>query len=151
MFIAIASVLFACLCWGLVFILPSFISEFNPIEIALGRFFFYGLVSFGWLLFNKRYLLTKPYIGIWKKAAWLGLLSTILCYSGMVFGMQYASPAATALIYAMSPITIALVGNYRKREFAYSQFLVPSILMMIGVVLANLSAFHYSSESLCLA
>lgn len=148
MSIAIASVLLACVCWGLVFILPSFIQGFNPLEIALGRFFVYGLISFAWVLFNKRYLLTHSYIHAWKKATWLGLISTIVCYSGMVFSMRYANPAVTALIYAMSPITIALVGNYRKKEFAFSRFLVPSILMILGVILTNLAAFSYTNESL---
>lgn len=147
MSLAITSVLFACLCWGLIFVVPSFIYGFNPIEIALGRFFFYGLLSFVWLLFNKRYLLSRSYIKAWKKAVWLGLISTIVCYTGMVFGMRFANPAVTALIYAMSPITIALVGNYRKKEFVFGRLFIPSILMAVGVVLANLQAFHYSSKS----
>ena len=148
MSLAILSVLLACLCWGLVFIFPIFMHGFNPVEIALGRFFFYGLISLFWLLFNKRHLLSRSYLKAWKMAVWLGGISTIVGYSGMVFGLHYANPAVTALIYAMSPMTIALLGNYRKKEFAFSLFVIPSIFMILGIVLSNLPAFHYSGESL---
>jgi len=35
----------SCFIWGLIFIVPQFMSGFSPIEIALGRYFFYGIAS----------------------------------------------------------------------------------------------------------
>lgn len=148
MYIGIINVLLACLCWGLIFVVPSIIEGFNPFEIALGRFFCYGFISFSWILLSKRHLLSKKYLPVWKKAAWFGLISTLICYIGMVFGIRYANPAVTALIFAMSPITIAFLGNYLRKEFEFSQFFLPSLFMLIGIVIANLPAFQSSTGSL---
>ena len=145
---SILSILLACLCWGFVFVLPSIIEGFNPVEISLGRFFFYGLISLVWMLISKRELFSKSYLVEWGKASWFGLLSTVLCFSGMVFCVQLATPSISALIFALSPISIAVVGNLRKKEFPFLLLLVPSILILTGVVLANLSAFTYSGKPL---
>lgn len=147
MFTSMLSILFACLCWGFVFVLPSWIKGFSPVEISLGRFFIYGFVCVVWLVSTKRHLLSLRLQSLWLKAAWYGFASTLLCYTCMVFGMKYANPAITTLIYAMSPITIALFGNFRKKEYSYKKFIVPSFLMISGIAVANIDAFHESMES----
>lgn len=40
MWTGIAYILGACICWGLVFAIPSLIQGFSSLEIALGRCFF---------------------------------------------------------------------------------------------------------------
>ena len=97
----------ACFCWGLVFVVPSFLDSFHPIEIALGRFFVYGLISFALLLLTRRHLISKEHKQHWKKAALSALISTIVCYTGTVCNMQYAGPTIATLVLAMSPICIS--------------------------------------------
>ena len=35
----------ACLVWGLVFVVPSFMQEFSSVEVSMGRYFTYGILS----------------------------------------------------------------------------------------------------------
>lgn len=146
---SILSIVFACLCWGLVFVLPSWIKGFGPIEISIGRFFVYGFVCLLWLLLTKRHLMKESFF-YWKKAAIYGFSSTLLCYTCMMFGMKYATPAMTTLIYAMSPMTIAFFGNFKKKEYSYKKFAVPSLLMFLGIIISNLGAFQGTKDSVLL-
>lgn len=147
MFTGIISILAATLCWGFIFVIPMFMERFDPIEVTLGRFFSFGLVSLIVLILNKRYLLQRTYAKHWLNALWLGLISSLVCYSGMVFCMRYASPSVSALIYGVSPILIALLGNRQKREYRYRDFLLPGVLTLIGITLTNLKAFESSTVS----
>lgn len=140
-------ILAACFCWAIVFVLPNFLVGFNPVEISLGRFFIFGLISFIILLAKKRYLLGYSYRPLWIKAFWYGLLSTILCYTFLVFSVRYANASIATLIYAMSPIVIPLCGNWKKQEYPFRQFLIPGLLMGLGIILTNLNAFSFMGVS----
>lgn len=141
MIVGVLFILTACLGWSLVFIIPEFLQGFSPLEISVGRFFFFGLISLIFLITKKRKLLDKSYISTWKKALFLGFLSTIGCYTATVFCIKYASPAVTTLLFGMVPIFVALCGNFRKREYPFRCFLVPCLAMGAGIVFANIEAF----------
>ena len=127
----------ACFCWGLVFVIPSFVKNFHPLEIALGRYFVYGFLSFSLILIKNRKLFSKTYLSYWKKASYLAFFSTILCYTGTVFNMQYAGATAATLVFAMSPICITLAGNWHKKEYPFRKLIFPLLLMIIGIFLAE--------------
>ena len=109
----------ACFCWALVFVIPGFLTGFHPLEIALGRFFIYGLISFLFLITKKRDLFSKKHLDSWKKAFYLALFSSIICYTGTVCNMRYTGPTLATLVFAMSPICIALLGNWHKKEYPF--------------------------------
>ncbi len=127
----------ACFCWGLVFVVPSFLENFHPFEIALGRFFIYGLISLVFILIKKRDLFSKKHLNHWKKASYFSLFSTLVCYTGTVFNMQYAGPTIATLVFAMVPITIALAGNWHKKEYPSQKLFIPLSLMVVGIFLAK--------------
>ncbi len=127
----------ACFCWGLVFIIPSFMEGFHAVEIALGRYFVYGSLSFLLLLLTKRTLFAHSNAPYWKAASYLSFLSTVLGYSGTVLNLQYAGPMIGTLVFAMSPICITLVGNWHKKECPTKKLLMPLAFMIAGIVLAE--------------
>lgn len=45
LFIEILYALASCFVWGLIFVVPAFMSNFSSIEVALGRYLFYGKFS----------------------------------------------------------------------------------------------------------
>ncbi len=137
----------ACFCWGLVFVVPSFLKGFHPLEIALGRFFIYGLISFLFVVIKKRELFSKKYLGYWKKAAYLSLFSSILCYTGTVCNMKYAGPTIATLVFAMSPICISLVGNWHKKEYPFQKLYLPLALMVAGIFLAKFKGIEDTESS----
>lgn len=140
-------VIAACFCWGLVFAIPKYLAGYNPIEIALGRYLFFGLFSVVFVFVNKRHLLSKSYIVFWKKALGYSIVCTFLSYTGLVACIKYANSASAALIFGMSPVTISLYGNWFKKEFSYKCFIASGCLMVIGIILSNLDAFHFEGSS----
>ena len=144
----IVFIIAACLCWGAIFVIPNYLTGFGALEITLGRYFFFGLVSLAALLAAKRHLFQRQYWHFWPKAIVYGFFSTIGCYTGVVYCIQYANSAVAALIFGMSPITIALCGNWIKKEYGFKGFAFPIALMLLGIILVNLDAFEIKGASL---
>ena len=125
----------ACLIWGLIFIIPQFMKSFNAIEIALGRYGFYGSLSL-LLLFRARLKgLCRYPLSIWINALYLSFLSGY--YIWVIFAIRYASPAICALILGTSPITIAIYGRWKQKEGSLKSLILPSIMILIGLMMIN--------------
>lgn len=75
MFKGIAFALSACFIWGLIFIIPQFMSSFSSIEIALGRYWFYGGISLLLLLKARLQGFCNYPLSVWIKALCLSFLS----------------------------------------------------------------------------
>lgn len=127
----------ACLIWGLIYVVPQFSPNFSSIEVVLGCYFFYGLVSV--LMFFKSHLNGKNRYSkaIWMKAFELSLVSTIIYYTFVVLALRHSPPAICTLILGISPITIAFYSNWQQKEIGFKSLIVPSILILIGLVIIN--------------
>ncbi len=146
-FKGIAFALSACLIWGLIFVIPQFMSSFSSIEIVLGRYGFYGTISF--LLFLKARLTggCRYPLSVWIKAISLSFLSGY--YLWVILAIRYTSPEICALILGTSPITIAFYGNWKQKEGNFKLLIIPSLLILIGLVLINaphIGIIHSSLE-----
>lgn len=148
MLLGILSLIGACLCWSLVFLIPLLLKDFSALEISLARFFSYGLISFGSLVFFKPKTLKKHPMTLWGKSALYGLSATLICFTSMVISVRLADPAACALIYSLSPITIALYGNMKIKTFSYRSLSLPLILIALGVGFCNIKAINFPKEEL---
>jgi len=128
----------ACFVWGLIFVIPQFMEGFSSIEIALGRYFFYALISV--LIFARSRLSgTFRYpLSIWIKAVSFALLCSIGYFTFVVLALRYSTPAITALILGISPISIAFYGNWRQKECTYKSLMLPSVLILVGLIVINL-------------
>lgn len=134
----------SCFCWGWVFVIPQFMTGFTSIEIALGRYFVYGILScciFCQLKFRGRH---KYSYSIWIKAFYFSLISTVGCYTFLVLCLRYASPVICTLVFGASPITIAFYGNWKERETSFRSLIIPSVLILIGLVIVNISHLEKS-------
>ena len=145
MFKGVLFALGACLVWGLIFVVPGFMAEFSSIEIALGRYSFYGLISLIFFLKAKvRKKFNYPSV-IWFKGLYFSL-SIVGYYTALVFSLRYASPAIAALILGVSPITIAFYGNWKRKEITFKSLFTPSIMIIIGLVIINIPHFQQTSS-----
>jgi drug/metabolite transporter (DMT)-like permease len=131
----------ACFIWGLIFIVPTYMQGFDSLEIALGRHSIYGTVSLLILLFSGRKF-TQYSVKIWVMAFVFALIVNIMYYSCVVTGVTCASPSLTALILGMCPITIAFYGNWLERECRFTELIIPSLLILVGLLLVNLPALQ---------
>lgn len=136
-----AGILFAtvaCAIWGTIFIVPEVLMpSFSAFEIALGRYLFYGVLSS--LFFFKNFFQNSFHypISIWKKALLFSLISSTGYYTFVVLSLRYSSPAICALILGISPIAIAFFGNWKKKETSYRSLVLPSLLILLGLLIIN--------------
>lgn len=99
----ITYILLACCIWGAIFVVPRFMPGFDSIEVALGRYLFYGLASFIFLAARGFTLFKKVDRSLWIKAFWLGLAGNILYYFSLVVCMRDSGAAIAALMLEVAP------------------------------------------------
>lgn len=151
MYKGIAFALSACFIWGLIFVIPQYMVGFNTLEVVMGRYTFYGLVSIILFLNTKWSSAIKYPSPIWFKAFGYALFTNIIYYSGVVLSVRYCTPAVCALILGMSPIAIAFYGNWKEHECSYKRLIFPSLLTFMGLLLINLEHLTNNSESVEMA
>ena len=114
--------------WGLPFLAPQVLTGFSALEIAFGRFFFYGLVSLIFLGSFRR---------IWSQLKITDRFKLVLlsasgfwAYSIALFwGIQRTDGIVSSLILGLLPITIPLVGGGRA---ARRWRVIPGLLMIVS-------------------
>lgn len=138
----------ACFIWGLIFIVPQFMDGFSPIEIAIGRYSFYGIISCCLLLKGRLQGTCQYPLSIWARALYFSLMSTFIYYVCVILSLRYSTPAICALILGISPITIAFYGNWKQKECSFRSLILPSILILVGLVIINAPHFTNNNSSL---
>ena len=133
----------ACFIWGLIFVVPLFMQGFDPMEIAIGRYLFYGVIAA--VAFLKRRCRYPR--AIWLKALYFSLASSFAYYTFVILSVRYASPAICALILGLSPITIALYGNWREKECSYRSLAMPSVLILVGLLMINIPHLNQGAST----
>ena len=102
MFIGIIFGIIACALWGLVYIIPLWLSTYDPMLIALARYTIFGLFSAVLLVFNGKYL-TQVSKKDWISATALGVVGNLFFYWLLASAVQLAGApiagAFTAVIF----------------------------------------------------
>jgi drug/metabolite transporter (DMT)-like permease len=128
----------ACFIWGLIFVVPGFMTGFSPIEIAVGRYSVYGVISCAIFLKTRLHGSGKFSKNIWIRSLLYSLVTNITYYICLVFALRYSTPAICALILGLSPITIAFYGNWQQKEVSFRSLILPSCLIALGLAIINL-------------
>lgn len=134
----------ACFVWGLIFVIPDFLADFSSFEVAVGRYFSYGVLSTILLLRKGTTKIRTIPLKAWGVALLFGLVSNFLYYIGVVIGLRYASAPVTVLIMGMCPILVALYGNWQGKECSYRSLVIPCLWMIGGLVLVNISEIDWT-------
>lgn len=146
MFKGIAFALAACLIWGMIFVVPEYMSGFGTMEIALGRYLFYGAISLPFFLVARIRGGCRYPLAVWIKVLIFSLVCTFGYYVFMVFALRCSSAAICALISGVCPIVIAFYGNWLQKEVKFRSLVLPSILIVLGLLAINAPQLS-SSES----
>lgn len=136
----------ACFIWGLIFVVPQFMSEYSSIEIALGRYLIYGVISTAMFFKPSSQGFRKYSISIWTKALIFSLATTMGYYIFFVFSLRFANPAITALILGIAPITIAFYGNYKRKEIHHAHLIPPALFIIAGLLVINVPELMATSS-----
>jgi len=128
--------------WGLAFLIPVLLVEFDPAVITVGRYLCYGLVSVA-LVVATRNRLRYP-MAIWRSAVQFAIAGHVGYYFFLVQGVVLVGAPVVTIIIGTLPVTVALYGNLRHRDYPYRK-LAPSLLLIgCGLVMVNLMEVDWS-------
>ncbi len=125
---------------ALTFIIPQREAGFTSIQLALGRYLSYGLVSLCLFLLVTRHRVKGSDRRTWLTTLLFAATGNVGYYIFLVLGVQNVGASVTALINGILPVTVALYGNWKRREYPFSRLLLPIILLVLGLLVINLYA-----------
>jgi drug/metabolite transporter (DMT)-like permease len=117
--------------WGLVFLAPELVHEFRPLDLAIGRYLAYGLISAALISPRLRPLLPKVTWREWTALVWLSLTGNTLYYILLSTAVQTGGIAITSLIIGFLPVAVTIVGSRDRGAVPLGQ-LAPSLLLCVG-------------------
>lgn len=117
--------------WGLVFLAPELVSGFQPLELTVGRYLAYGLISACLIAPRLRRLLPRIGRREWLNLAWLSLAGNTIYYILLSLAVQTGGIALTALVIGFLPVVVTLIGS-RDRDAVPLRRLAPSLLLCVG-------------------
>lgn len=135
----------ANLIWGLAFLIPLLLPESESVALALGRYMVFGVLSVALLLFHRRADIRGLNGRTWGTALLFAFSGHLGYYFFLVQAITHAgAPIATSIIGTL-PVTVALAGNWIRREFPFSRLLVPISFIMVGLILVNVMEGRWDS------
>jgi drug/metabolite transporter (DMT)-like permease len=147
MFLGLLYAIGACFVWGLVFVVPQYLSDFSAVEVVLGRYFTYGILSLFLIFFAGKGQFKRYTVRAWGMAFLFALLSNLVYYLGLVAGLRFASPTLTVMIVGMAPLLIAFYGNWHARELPFRDLALPCLWIGLGLILVNAAAIDWSFQA----
>jgi drug/metabolite transporter (DMT)-like permease len=124
--------------WGIVFVVPQALPDFTPLELSLGRYFFFGLASSftlkrTWSHF-KNFPLRDKWQIFWLSAAGFWLYTILLFWA-----VNEAGGVLSTLVIGLLPITIPLTA---KRTWKLDKFFALGLsLIFAGLLVLELEPF----------
>ena len=97
--------------WGLVFLAPELARAFTPLQLAVGRYLAYGLLSLSMAWPQRRSLLAGLDRRAWVTLAWLGLAGNTLYYVLLSTAVQAGGIALASLVIGFLPVAVTIVGS----------------------------------------
>ncbi|WP_395328097.1 DMT family transporter [Novosphingobium sp. BL-8H] len=120
--------------WGLVFLAPELVRAFGPLEMTIGRYVSYGLISA--LLLAPRWKSITAHLSrdAWIALCWLALTGNTLYFVLLVNAVHIGGIAMTSIIVGFLPVTVTLVGSRDHGAVPLAK-LAPSLLLCAAGVL----------------
>lgn len=128
----------ANLIWGLAFLMPVLLPDADAVALALGRYLAFGLVSLGVVIFRRGAGMRGLGRHVWFTALAFAFAGHLGYYFFLVQGIRNTGAPITTVIIGTLPVTVALTGNWVRKEFPFSRLLVPLGFIVVGLVLVNL-------------
>ncbi len=137
----------ACSLWGLIFVMPFFMQDLSSAAVIAARYYFYGLFSLALACLSgfsfRRHLSRK----ILLKAFAFALFAQLGYYLCIVLSVRFATGAITTMVMGTAPITIAVYGQWSHPNRSFKPLILPSIVILGGLLLVNLhTVFHTAAQ-----
>lgn len=131
--------------WGLVFLAPELARAFTPLQLAIGRYLAYGLLSAALIAPRWRRVTKMLTRRDWLSLAWLSLAGNTLYYVLLSAAVQAGGIAMTSLVIGFLPVAVTIIGSRDKGAVPLRR-LAPSLLLCAaGVVCIGWQALAASA------
>ncbi|MEZ0225870.1 MAG: DMT family transporter [Alphaproteobacteria bacterium] len=114
--------------WGIVFIVPQALPDFSPLELSLGRYFFFGLASSFTLKRTWGHFKGFPLRDKWQ-VFWLSATGFWLYTILLFWAVNEAGGVVSPLIIGLLPITIPLAA---KRTWKLDKFFTLGLTLIFA-------------------
>ncbi len=128
----------ANLIWGLAFLMPVLLPDADAVTLALGRYLVFGLVSLSIVIFTRGAGMRGLDRRIWFTGLAFAFAGHVGYYFFLVQGIRHTGAPITTVIIGTLPVTVAVTGNWVRKEFPFSRLLIPLGFITVGLVLVNL-------------
>ena len=136
--------------WGLIYIAPLMVPEYNPVLVALSRFIMFGFVSLPFIYILRRDLKKFSRADVWE-AFRLPFLGNVVFYSLITICIRLAGAPLAGMFMAVIPVLVAISSNFlcrgSDRALSWSAITPPLIVILVGLVIANWSEFKYMTAA----
>jgi drug/metabolite transporter (DMT)-like permease len=133
--------------WGLVFLMPELAGDFGPLELTIGRYLCYGLISAVLLAPRWRMLVNCLTRWEWRALACLALTGNTLYYILLSSAVQLGGIAMTSLVIGFLPVAVTIIGSREQGAVPLGR-LAPSLLVcMAGAVCIGWQALAASTSA----
>ena len=132
--------------WGSVFVAPELLRAFSALQLTIGRYLAYGLLSA--LLIAPRWwgLVRRMTLSQWRALVWLAPVGNTVYYLLLSTAVRDCGIAMTSLVVGFLPVAITVVGS-RDRGAVPVRRLLPSLLLCVaGAVCIGWQAFFVPSS-----
>lgn len=120
--------------WGLVFLAPTLMRGFTPLQLSAGRYIAYGLVAAALIAPSWRRVAARLTRADWHGLAWLAFCGNIVYYLFLATAVQQGGVAMASLVIGFLPVAVTLVGS-RDRHAVPLRRLLPSLVLSIAGLL----------------
>ncbi len=120
--------------WGIVFVVPQILPDYSPLELSLGRYFFFALASCATLKTTWRHWQSFSARDKWQ-VFWLSASGFWLYTILLFWAVNAAGGILTTLVIGLLPITIPLAAKRGTKP-------APLFLLGLGIILAGLGVLE---------
>lgn len=114
--------------WGLVFLAPELVDGFSPLQLTIGRYIAYGIISAS--LIAPRWAKLRHELGAreWLMLAWLALAGNTFYYVLLAAAVQIGGISMASLVIGFLPVVVTIAGS-RAHGAVPLRRLTPSLLL----------------------
>lgn len=120
--------------WGLVFLAPELARTSSPLQLTIGRYLAYGLLSV--VLIAPRWRVLAVGLGRreWLALGWLSLCGNTLYYILLSSAVQLGGIALTSLVIGFMPVVVTVVGSRDQGAVPLIRLMPSLMLCAVGAV-----------------